>query len=33
MSVGKVLWNVFLVLVTGGLWGIYLLVKYLLKNS
>ena len=28
----KVLFHTVLVLVTGGLWGIWLLVRYLLKN-
>ena len=30
---GKVLWNLFLVFVTGGLWLVYLIVKYLVNNA
>ena len=33
MSLGKVLLNVFLCIITGGLWLLVLLVKFLMSNS
>lgn len=30
---GKVLWNLFLVFITCGLWLVYLIVKYLVNNT
>jgi hypothetical protein len=29
---GRVLWHCFLIVVTGGLWGFYLIVRALLKH-
>lgn len=29
----RVLFHVFMTLITGGLWLIYLVIKYLVKNS
>lgn len=28
----RVLWHCFLIVITGGLWGLYLIVKFLIKN-
>ena len=33
MSLGKVLLNVFLCIITGGLWLLVLLFKFLMSNS